>query len=207
MVITEDFLPALAAWGVAAWRISVIENWAPLDQVTPMAKDNPWSREHRLADVPVLLYAGTLGLKHDPLIILGLAEHLPDARVVVVSEGIGAEWLREHGASADNLVVLPFQLFDRLSEVLAAADVLLTILEPDAGAYSVPSKVLDLPRCRGGPSLERSRRRTWRPRPSSASVRASWFPPGDVSAFVEAGRVLLADPPASGHGSGRQVVC
>ena len=66
VVITEDFLPALAAWGVAAWRISVIENWAPLDQVTPMAKDNPWSREHRLADVPVLLYAGTLGLKHDP---------------------------------------------------------------------------------------------------------------------------------------------
>jgi glycosyltransferase involved in cell wall biosynthesis len=38
-------------------------------------------------------------------------------------------------------LILPFQPFGRLSEVLASADVLVTILEPEAGAFSVPSKV------------------------------------------------------------------
>ena len=39
-------------------------------------------------------------------------------------------------------MLLPYQPFGRLSEVLASADVLVALLESDAGAYSVPSKVL-----------------------------------------------------------------
>ena len=64
--------------------------------------------------------------------------------VVVVSEGLGADWLAEHKAEAglDNLFLLGFQPFERMSEVLASADVLLAILEADAGVFSVPSKVL-----------------------------------------------------------------
>ncbi len=193
VVITEDFLPALAAWGVGPGRVSVIENWAPLDQVTPMAKENPWSLEHGLADVPVFLYAGTLGLKHDPSAILDLAEHVPDARVVVVSEGIGADWLRDHGSSADNLIVLPFQPFDRLSEVLATADILLAILEPDAGAYSVPSKVLT--------SLAAGRPILGAIPPANLAARTIErvgagivVSPRDLPALVESGRALMADP-------------
>jgi glycosyltransferase involved in cell wall biosynthesis len=193
IVITEDFLPALTAWGVEADRISVIENWAPLDQVTPMDKANPWSREHGLADVPVLLYAGTLGLKHDPSLILALAEHLPDAKVVVVSEGLGANWLREHGAGATNLILLPFQPFDRLSEVLASADVLLVILEPTAGAYSVPSKVLT--------ALAAGRAVLGAIPPSNLAARiiervdaGVVVRPEDPAGFIEAGRSLLASP-------------
>ena len=38
--------------------------------------------------------------------------------------------------------MLPYQPFDRLPEVLASADVLVVILEPEAGRFSVPSKTL-----------------------------------------------------------------
>jgi colanic acid biosynthesis glycosyl transferase WcaI len=140
--ITEDFLPVLDRWGVARERLSVIHNWAPLQDITPLPKSNTWSKEQGLADTPVLLYSGTLGLKHDPSLLALLADELPEATVVVVSEGLGADWLRQHPPRLGNLLILPFQPFGRLPEVLAAADVLVVILDRDAGEFSVPSKVL-----------------------------------------------------------------
>jgi colanic acid biosynthesis glycosyl transferase WcaI len=40
------------------------------------------------------------------------------------------------------LLLLPFQPFYELPQVQATADVLVAILEPDAGVFAVPSKVL-----------------------------------------------------------------
>jgi colanic acid biosynthesis glycosyl transferase WcaI len=192
VVITDDFLSTLASWHVSSDRISVIENWAPLDQVSPREKSNRWAREHGLADVPVFLYAGTLGLKHDPSIILGLAKNLPDTKVAVVSEGIGADWLRDHGASTRNLMVLPFEPFDRLSEVLGSADVLLVILEPDAGAFSVPSKVLTC--LAAGRAVLAAIPRSNLAAKTILRVKAGMVvDPGDTNAFIEAGRLLIAD--------------
>ena len=38
--------------------------------------------------------------------------------------------------------MLPFQPYVQLSDMLGAADVAIALLEPDAGVFSVPSKVL-----------------------------------------------------------------
>jgi glycosyltransferase involved in cell wall biosynthesis len=64
--------------------------------------------------------------------------------VVVISEGLGADWLREkkHEHHLSNLELFDFQPFAQMPDVLGSADVLLAILEPDAGIYSAPSKVL-----------------------------------------------------------------
>jgi glycosyltransferase involved in cell wall biosynthesis len=77
-----------------------------------------------------------------------------DVRIVVVSEGGGVEWLRAQKAilHLDSLIVLPFQPAQVYDEVLGAADVLVSILKEDAGAYSVPSKVLSY-LCAGRPLL------------------------------------------------------
>lgn len=144
VVITEDFRPLLRSWDIPEHNVHVIENWAPLDEMPPGPKDNPWAQSLGLDDKRVVLYAGTLGMKHNPELLLSLARRLertPDARVVVVSEGAGAEWLRAQDPPS-NLLLLPFQDFDDLPDVHATADVLAAILEPDAGVYSVPSKVL-----------------------------------------------------------------
>ena len=65
-------------------------------------------------------------------------------RVVVCTEGPGGDWLAEAKAreGLDNLLLLPFQPFPAMPDVLGSADVLVAILEPDAGVFSVPSKVL-----------------------------------------------------------------
>lgn len=142
VAITDGFLPILSTWGIPPERISVIENWAPLHDVEPGPKVNDWSRRHGLDDVKVLLYAGTLGRKHDPRLLVDLARNLPAAKVVVVAEGYGADWLRRSATATDNLMILPPQPPDCVPEVYASADVLLALLERDAAEFSVPSKVL-----------------------------------------------------------------
>lgn len=146
VLITDDFKSHLDRWGVSPHRVVTIENWAPLDEIAPCPKDNRWAREHDLHDRPVILYSGTLGLKHNPDLLLEVARRLrvelPEARVVVVSEGPGADWLRSQGGELPTLIQLPFQPFDRLAEVIGTADIAVAILEPDAGVVSVPSKVL-----------------------------------------------------------------
>ena len=149
VAISPTFLERLAEWGVDG-RTTVVPNWAPIDELPVLPADNAWRRRMALSDHPVVVYSGTLGLKHDPSILAELAAGLrdshPDARVVVISEGKGRDFLEQHkaqeGAGADNLVLLDFQPYEDLPEVMASADVLVAILEPDASKFSVPSKVL-----------------------------------------------------------------
>ena len=149
VAISPTFLERLATWGVAD-KATVVPNWAPIDELPVCAADNSWRSRLGLCGHPVVLYSGTLGLKHDPSVLALIAERLrtshPGARVVVISEGKGRDWLedwkRDRGASADNLVLLDFQPYEDLPAVMGSADVLVAVLEPDASRFSVPSKVL-----------------------------------------------------------------
>ncbi|MGY3614261.1 glycosyltransferase family 4 protein [Bradyrhizobium sp. USDA 10063] len=148
VAISSDFMgPLKEQFGLPGEKVHVIENWAPLNEITCRTKINAWSTAQGLADKEVILYTGTLGMKHNPALILSVAEAVrtrPNAVVVVTSEGEVAEGLGRQAAAAglNNLRVLPFQPYDVYPDVLGSADVLISILEPDAGIYSVPSKVL-----------------------------------------------------------------
>jgi glycosyltransferase involved in cell wall biosynthesis len=65
--------------------------------------------------------------------------------VVVISEGQGRDLLEveRDRLQLRNLILLDYQQYSSLPDVLASADVLVTVLERDAGRYSVPSKVLN----------------------------------------------------------------
>lgn len=157
IVITDDFKLVLESWRVAPTRITTIPNWAAIDALPQLERKNPWSAKQRLDDRFTFLYSGTLAMKHNPNLLLELAKSFSDdasVQVVVVSEGPGADWLlrakNEHKLS--NLRILPFQPFRDFPRVLASADVLLAVLEADAGTFSVPSKVLSY-LCAGRPLL------------------------------------------------------
>ncbi|MCC9197990.1 glycosyltransferase family 4 protein [Arthrobacter sp. zg-Y820] len=149
VAIGEEFRQAYRLWGLATDHVTVIPNWAPLDEITPRPRENAWSARHLPAGPELrLLYAGTLGRKHNPLLLAGLlrsalAAGLP-ARLVVASEGDGIEMLREDVGREPELPVtlLPFQPAAELPDMLGSADVLVTILEPGASRFSIPSKVL-----------------------------------------------------------------
>lgn len=149
VAIGDGFATTYERWGVPSDRVSVIPNWAPLDRVFPTDRDNPRSQDVFAQGGSMrLLYAGTLGRKHNPLLLVDLLRavraHGVDASLTVVSEGEGADDLRgvAEAEPALGLRVLGFQPAEDLPDVLGSADVLVALLEPDATAFSIPSKVL-----------------------------------------------------------------
>lgn len=150
VAIGDAFEGVYTSWKIPPERVSVIPNWAPLDKVFPVARDNPRSASlfgaagERLR----LLYAGTLGRKHNPLLLVELLDAAEErgtpASLVVVSEGEAADDLAAMATKRPDLQlsVLPFQPAADLPDVLGSADVLVALLEEDATMFSIPSKVL-----------------------------------------------------------------
>ena len=211
VVITEAFLGVHREWGTAD-KAAVIPNWAPLDEIVPVGRKNDWAVEHGLDDVRTILYSGTLGLKHEPALLPRLARAVIDAgapvRLVVVNDGPAVPVVEEEAARLDvPLTRLPFQPYERLSEVLGSGDVLVVLLEQSAGEFSVPSKTLSY-LCAGRPVLglmpaenlasglvEEAGGRVLRPEEPSLPAAADWVrdvlaDPADAERIGKASRAL-----------------
>jgi glycosyltransferase involved in cell wall biosynthesis len=125
----------------------VIQNWAPLADFPLYEKGNPWSLRFNFVDKFVFMFTGGLGFKHNPQIFIELAQRFSSEEsvaVVVISEGIGADWLRDESRrlGISNMEIVGFQPYEQIAEVMAASDVLVAGLSEDASELSVPSKVL-----------------------------------------------------------------
>jgi glycosyltransferase involved in cell wall biosynthesis len=145
--IANSFVERYETWGLDTSHVSVIPNWAPLDDIVPVTRNNRWAAENDLdEDSFRLLYSGTLGRKHNPRLLLDLLDGVQaagiSASLTICSEGIGADDIRQATRGRDDVRLLGFQPADRLAEVLSAGDVVIALLEPTASQFSVPSKVL-----------------------------------------------------------------
>lgn len=199
VAITEDFVPVLNQFGVSADKIAVIPNWASLEDIAPAPRPNVWSTAQGLDGCFVFLYSGTLAMKHNPELLLDMARRfLPDqqVRILVISEGPGADHLRtrKQAEKLDNLLLLPFQDFERMPQVLASADVVLAILEKDAGVFSVPSKVLTY-HAAGKPILAAIPPANLAGRIVAQQGSGLCVAPDDVTGFLRSAELLRADDP------------
>lgn len=203
VVIAESFVPVHEEWGTAD-KVTVIPNWAPLDEIVPVPRENAWSQENGLTGTKTLLYAGTLGLKHTPELLPMLAARVQelgvDVRLVVVNTGPAEPVVRETAEQLQvPLTYLPFQPYERLPEVLGSGDVLVVLLEKSSGAFSVPSKTLSY-LCAGRPVvglmpaenlaaqlLERAGCAVHEPDESGVDDAAKWVIEALSSPAVEAG--------------------
>jgi colanic acid biosynthesis glycosyl transferase WcaI len=113
---------------------------------------------------------------------------------VVITKGLGEEYLKqkkaEHGL--DNLIILPFQPYEELPEVLASADVLLALLEKDARIFAVPSKVLTS-LCAKRPLLLAVPQENLAARIVDKNEAGVVVEPDDVSVFLESAERLRED--------------
>lgn len=195
IVITEDFMPKVEQAGVAKSRITTIRNWAPLEELPVRVRRNTWSERHGLSDKHCFLYSGTLGFKHNPDLLIALAEEFrdrDDVRIVINSEGQGADYIQREKARRNlrNLVLFDFQPFEQMPDVLATGDVLVTLLEQDAGEFAVPSKVLTY-LCAGRPLLLAVPAGNLAARIVLEANAGRVAPPGDTRGFVTAARELM----------------
>jgi colanic acid biosynthesis glycosyl transferase WcaI len=197
VTISPRFRARLLDWGVEAGRVRVVPNWAPLRAVTPQPKDNGWSRSMGLQDRFVVGYTGVLGLKHDAATLFELASRIGQevpTTVLVVADGPGFRWLaaRVPELGSNRLLCVPFQAAQIYPEVLAAADVLLAVLTPEASNYSVPSKVLTY-LCAGRPTVAAIPSDNDAAEMLKATEAGLVVAPGDVGALLQAIELLRHD--------------
>jgi len=197
IIISEDFSKILQAAKIPENKIKLIHNWAPLEELKMQDKDNLWSREHGLHDKLCMVYTGTLGLKHNPELLVDIALALRDqshVRIVVVSEGLGADFVKKKKEEykLDNLIVLDFQPFELIPEVMGTADILIAILDKDAGVYSVPSKVLTY-HCAGRPLLLSVPKENLSARLVEELETGIVVPPNENDRFLNAVKRLIGD--------------
>ena len=190
VAISADFAPILVGNGVPEERLAIVENWAPLDEI-PYRRAIACSGVSR-ANATRFIYTGTLGYKHNPGLLLDVAVQLGEP-LVVYSEGAVARSLGRNAAKAGaNLQVRNWLPFSELPDLLASADVLMAIIEPDAGIFSVPSKVLTY-FCAGRPILAAIPLENLAARLIVREGAGLVSPPEDPAQFIENARRLAAD--------------
>ncbi len=197
VLISPDFEQHLPPGLAGSPAVHVIRNWGALKSIAPQAKDNVWARQHGLVGKFVLMYTGTLALKHDPNLLLGLCDAFSDdvdVQIVVVAAGVNADKLKIENARAPrrNLTLLPLQPAADLPLVLGAADVLVALLERDAAEFSVPSKLLSY-LCAGRPVLLSAPPNNLATRVLAESGAGASVAAGDGVAFAETARTWRHD--------------
>jgi glycosyltransferase involved in cell wall biosynthesis len=195
VTITEDFEPLATKWAGDAKKVVTIENWGALGDIAPQPKDNAWARENGIDGKLTFLYSGTLGLKHNPHFISALAKAFGDsANVVVAGQGLGFDALKETVAKEKlaSVKLLPLQPFARLSELLGSADILVSVVESDAGMFSVPSKVQSY-LCAGRPILLAAPPENLAARIVARENAGLAMHPNDLDGFISAARKLADD--------------
>jgi colanic acid biosynthesis glycosyl transferase WcaI len=122
IAIASDFVDVVGSWGVRTKHFSVIENWAPLEDLRVFPRDNPVAERLYRPGRLRLVYSGTLARKHNPELLLQLAGAL-DADVHLFSEGSAADFVREHAArnGLENVFVHPWVAFDELPQVFGGS--------------------------------------------------------------------------------------
>jgi glycosyltransferase involved in cell wall biosynthesis len=84
VAISDTVIEQLDGWGVQKSKVHVVPNWGAVDEMPLRPRDNAWAKAHGLVGMPVVMYAGTLGLKHDPSVISRLSQTAPTGSHTVV---------------------------------------------------------------------------------------------------------------------------
>ena len=96
------------------------------------------------------------------------------------------------GENFENLVLLDYVAWETVPDMLGAADVMLVLLEPDAGTFSAPSKTLTY-LAAGRPIVGAMPLENLASRMVNESGAGVVVGPGDYAAFSDAVAAVLAD--------------
>jgi putative colanic acid biosynthesis glycosyltransferase WcaI len=146
VAIGETMKARLITKGVAPERIVVIRNWVDTDELVPGSKDNDWSRKHGLEDKFVVMHSGNVGYAQNLDVLVRAAtflRDLDDICFVVIGSGARKPELVElrDRLAADQVIFLPYQPREVLSQSLASADVHFIGLVEGLSGFVVPSRM------------------------------------------------------------------
>ncbi|MDF1809631.1 MAG: glycosyltransferase family 4 protein [Phycisphaerales bacterium] len=131
---------------ITSEHIHVIPNWADGEDLFPIPKtDSQIAQENGFVDDFILLYSGNMGLYYDFDTVLEAAKLLEDEPFKLVLVGGGGKktqienYIKENNMT--NVVMLPYQPFERLNESLNSCDASLVTIAEGIEGISFPSKL------------------------------------------------------------------
>ncbi|GAB3180933.1 WcaI family glycosyltransferase [Telluribacter humicola] len=135
--------------GIASFRILLFPNWVDVQAIRPLSKEESLRRELSIADDhKVVLYSGNLGEKQGLDLLIEAARHFPDPQVCFLIVGSGGgkarleEMVEQYGLT--NVRFLPLQPYEKLSALLATADLHLVLQKKKAADLVMPSKLTSI---------------------------------------------------------------
>lgn len=145
-VISEWFKRALIAKGVRPEKVVVIPNFVDTEFVTPLDKDNEFSRRHGINEKFVVMFAGNIGLSQGFETILEAARklaHVPEILFLFVGDGARREWLEQQlkDKRLENVKLLPYQPRSSVPLIYASSDLCLVPLKKGIAGTTFPSKI------------------------------------------------------------------
>jgi colanic acid biosynthesis glycosyl transferase WcaI len=148
--ISEGMRRKILGKGVPLEKTILFRNWANDDTVRPGDRMTPLRAEWGLAETDfVVLYSGNLGRKQGLDSLLDAAALLrdrPDVKIVIVGNGAEQPELVEKARtmSLSNVMFHPLQPIERLSELLATADVSVIPQKRAVTDIVLPSKLCNI---------------------------------------------------------------
>ena len=146
-VLSDDLRDNLSVKTTRPEKIHVIPNFVDTNFIRPLQRDNSYRHEFGLDGKTVVMYAGNVGLSQSlDLLVDAAAASTDDNDLAFVINGQGAARaeLEKKARGLPNLVFVDAQPYERLPEVLAAADIHVVPLKQGLARSSVPSKTYSI---------------------------------------------------------------
>lgn len=147
IVISEDFKNNIMGKGVPEEKIEVVYNWVDEQTVKyiPRNKNKLFDEYGLDRNKFYVAYSGNIGYTQNLEHLLDVAEKLgknDKIGFVLVGDGAYKDELENQivKRKIKNVVLIPFQSYERISEVFSIGDIGLIISKPGVGENSVPSK-------------------------------------------------------------------
>jgi colanic acid biosynthesis glycosyl transferase WcaI len=200
-VVCGSFRDILIARGYPKDRIRLLRSPVDLETVRPVPRTPAFRARHGIPDDAfVLLWAGSMGKKQDLHTVLAGADRARGSRLffVLVGDGESKVDLEQEAATLELGGVVRFVRFQplsMLSDVFAAADVLLLNQVRTVKDSAIPSKLLNY-MAAGKPVLAAVNERSQAAEILRDAVGGLMVVPEDPAALVDGARQLAAMPAA-----------
>jgi colanic acid biosynthesis glycosyl transferase WcaI len=197
VVLSEDLRSNVAAKLPRRFRerVAVIPNFVDSKAITPGSTDTPYRREHAGDARHVVMYAGNVGFSQSIDLVIEAARRMPEVKFIVNGEGSARPELEASAHGLANVTFVDYQSTDRLSEVLASADIHVVPLKKGLGSVSVPSKAYSI-MAAGRPILASIDADSEVARIVHGAGCGRVVEPDNVESLAEALRSMLDDAPA-----------
>jgi colanic acid biosynthesis glycosyl transferase WcaI len=193
--IGDHFAREIRRRGGTDTDVHTIPNFVDTAWISPRPKRNALAEEWGVADRPVLLYAGNLGLTQDFDLLLDTATKLPEVELVIVGAGARQADLERELERRDlpNVRLEPYQPEERVADLYGLADVVAVPLAAGHDRTTTPSKIFAA-MAASRPIVVCAAVDTDLAQQVTSARAGTVVPPGDLRAFVAAVRSFVSGP-------------